>query len=37
MLGRPEGLAPEVDARSSLLEVRNLTQFFGNLRAVHDF
>ncbi|HPD40237.1 MAG TPA: ABC transporter ATP-binding protein [Anaerolineae bacterium] len=37
MKGRPEGLPAEVEARPALLEIEGLTQFFGNLRAVHNF
>ncbi len=37
MKGRPEGLPPEVEQRPIVLEVENLTHFFGNLRAVHNF
>lgn len=37
MSGRPSGLPQEVEARPILLEIRGLTQFFGNLRAVHNF
>jgi branched-chain amino acid transport system ATP-binding protein len=37
MKGRPEGLSTEVEQRPVILKVEDLTQFFGNLRAVHDF
>lgn len=37
MNGRPEGIAPEIEARPVVLEVDNVTHFFGNLRAVFDF
>ncbi len=37
MKGRPEGLPAEVEARPVVLEIRDMTHFFGNLRAVHDF
>lgn len=37
MIGRPEGLPTAVEAHPVLLQIENLTQFFGNLRAVHDF
>lgn len=37
MKGRPEGLSAEVEARPVVLEIKDLTHFFGNLRAVHDF
>ena len=37
MKGRPEGLPEEVETRPVILEVDDVTQFFGNLRAVHDF
>jgi branched-chain amino acid transport system ATP-binding protein len=37
MIGRPEGLPADVEARPVMLRVEGLTQFFGNLRAVHDF
>lgn len=37
MKGRPEGLPAEVEARPALLEIEGLTQFFDNLRAVHNF
>lgn len=37
MNGRPEGIAPEIDARPVVVEIDNVTHFFGNLRAVFDF
>jgi len=37
MKGRPEGLSQEVEARPVVLEVENVTHFFGNLRAVGNF
>ncbi|MGC9350152.1 MAG: ABC transporter ATP-binding protein [Anaerolineae bacterium] len=38
MKGRPESqLSPDVEARPVVLEVDDLTHFFGHLRAVHDF
>lgn len=37
MIGRPEGLPAEVEARPVILEYEGVTHFFGNLRAVHDF
>ncbi|MGC9357315.1 MAG: ABC transporter ATP-binding protein [Anaerolineae bacterium] len=37
MKGRPQGLPAEVESRPGILEVEGLTQFFGNLRAVHNF
>jgi branched-chain amino acid transport system ATP-binding protein len=37
MKGRPEGLSPEVESRPAVLEVDDVTHFFGSLRAVHDF
>jgi len=37
MNGRPEGLPEEVESRPVVLEVDNVTHFFGNLRAVHNF
>lgn len=37
MRGRPENLPVEVESRPIVLEVEQLTHFFGSLRAVHDF
>ncbi len=37
MTGRPEGLNPDIEARPVVLEVDNVTHFFGNLRAAHAF
>ena len=37
MTGRPEGLNPDIETRPVVLEVDNITHFFGNLRAVHAF
>lgn len=37
MTGRPENLAAAVEARPVVLDVENVTHFFGSLRAVHDF
>jgi branched-chain amino acid transport system ATP-binding protein len=37
MKGRPENLSPDVESRPVVLEVDNVTHFFGNLRAVHAF
>lgn len=37
MKGRPENLAPDVEMRPVVLELENVTHFFGNLRAVHAF
>jgi len=37
MKGRPDGMAPEIEARPLLLEMEGVTHFFGNLRAVHNF
>ncbi|MBN1246005.1 MAG: ABC transporter ATP-binding protein [Anaerolineae bacterium] len=34
---RPDNLPAEVEARPVVLEVDDVTHFFGNLRAVHDF
>ncbi len=36
ILPRPT-MAPEVEARPVILEITNLTHFFGNLRAVYNF
>ncbi len=37
MKGRPDGLDAAVEARPVVLELENVTHFFGNLRAVHAF
>ncbi len=37
MIGRAAGLDPQLEQRPVMLEVQGLTQFFGNLRAVHNF
>ncbi|MGC9468614.1 MAG: ABC transporter ATP-binding protein [Anaerolineae bacterium] len=37
MKGRPESLDPSVESRPVVLEVDDVTHFFGNLRAVHNF
>ncbi len=37
MKGRPEGLPSDVEARPVVLQVDEVTHFFGNLRAVHTF
>lgn len=37
MKGRPEGLSQEVESRPVVLEVEDVTHFFGNLRAVGNF
>jgi branched-chain amino acid transport system ATP-binding protein len=37
MKGRPENYAAEVESRPVVLEVDDVTHFFGSLRAVHDF
>ncbi len=37
MNGRPEGLSPDVEARPIVLEMEDVTHFFGNLRAVYNF
>jgi branched-chain amino acid transport system ATP-binding protein len=37
MKGRPENLGSEAETRPVVLEIDGLTQFFGSLRAVHDF
>ena len=37
MNGRPEGIAPEIEARPVVLEIDSVTHFFGNLRAVYRF
>ncbi len=37
MNGRARKLSAEIEARPTILQVEGLTQFFGNLRAVHDF
>lgn len=34
---RPDNLPAEVEAKPVVLEVDNVTHFFGNLRAVHNF
>lgn len=36
-VGRPDNLPAEVEAQPVVLEVDDVTHFFGNLRAVHDF
>jgi branched-chain amino acid transport system ATP-binding protein len=37
MKGRPESLSQEVEQRSVVLTIDELTHFFASLRAVHDF
>ncbi len=37
MKRRPTGLREEVERQPVVLELDNVTHFFGNLRAVHDF
>lgn len=37
MIGRPENLSPEVEARPVILEITGLTHYFDSLRAVSDF
>jgi branched-chain amino acid transport system ATP-binding protein len=37
MKGRPESLSPDAESQSVVLEVDDVTHFFGRLRAVHDF
>jgi branched-chain amino acid transport system ATP-binding protein len=37
MKGRAKGLPPDVESRPIILEVEDVTHFFGNLRAVYDF
>ncbi len=37
MKGRAKGLPPDVESRPIVLEVEDVTHFFGNLRAVYDF
>lgn len=37
MKGRPENYAPDIESRPVVLEVDEVTHFFGSLRAVHDF
>ena len=37
MKGRPEGLSADVEARPAVLQVKDVTHFFGNLRAVYAF
>lgn len=37
MKGRPDNLAPAVEERPVVLEVEDVTHFFGNLCAVHNF
>lgn len=37
MKGRPDNLSSEVEARPVVLQLEDVTHFFGNLRAVHNF
>jgi branched-chain amino acid transport system ATP-binding protein len=37
MKGRPENYNPEIEQRPVVIAIEDLTHFFGNLRAVHDF
>ena len=37
MMGRPDNLPEALDSQPIVLEVDNVTHFFGSLRAVHDF
>jgi branched-chain amino acid transport system ATP-binding protein len=37
MKGRPENYNPEVEQRPVVIAIEDMTHFFGNLRAVHDF
>ena len=37
MKGRPENYNPEIEQRPVVVTIEDLTHFFGNLRAVHDF
>jgi branched-chain amino acid transport system ATP-binding protein len=37
MKGRPDNLSPQVEQQPVVMTIDDLTHYFGNLRAVHDF